>query len=247
MPPTAVMSLLLVAMVAAFALPAAAAQAEVIVLPGATSAEGIAAGKGTTFYAGDPVSRATSSAATSGEALLECSSTLPRAARPLAWPWTSSRRPAVRGGWLHRAGLRLRHPYGRARGRLPVRGGRHLAHQRRERHPGGAWFTNWLQRPGSTSFGPAAGVLVFFSTLQRTGPGGRDQRPIQPERHSRDADGQTLIVAHSTNGQLDTVDPGTGASATIAGLFVPNVDGIVLLGRHLWAVQEQQPGAQGSA
>ncbi len=50
---TAVMSLLLVAMVAAFALPAAAAQAEVIVLPGATSAEGIANGGGTTFYAGD--------------------------------------------------------------------------------------------------------------------------------------------------------------------------------------------------
>ena len=50
---TAVMSLLLVAIVAAFAMPAAAAPAEVIVLPGATSAEGIANGGGTTFYAGD--------------------------------------------------------------------------------------------------------------------------------------------------------------------------------------------------
>ena len=50
---TAVMSLLLVAMVAAFAVPAAAAPAEVIVLPGASSAEGIATGGGTTFYAGD--------------------------------------------------------------------------------------------------------------------------------------------------------------------------------------------------
>ncbi|MBA3376016.1 MAG: hypothetical protein H0U00_09435, partial [Actinobacteria bacterium] len=50
---TALMSLLLVALVAALAMPAAAAPAEVIVLPGASSAEGIAAGGGTTFYAGD--------------------------------------------------------------------------------------------------------------------------------------------------------------------------------------------------
>ena len=50
---TALMSFLLVALVAAFALPAAAAPPEVIVLPGATSAEGIANGGGTTFYAGD--------------------------------------------------------------------------------------------------------------------------------------------------------------------------------------------------
>ena len=50
----AVVPLLLVAVVSALAVSAAAApQAEVIVLPGASSAEGIAAGRGTTFYAGD--------------------------------------------------------------------------------------------------------------------------------------------------------------------------------------------------
>jgi hypothetical protein len=50
----AVPLLLLLALMAALAAPAAAAPAaEVIVLPGATSAEGIAAGRGTTFYAGD--------------------------------------------------------------------------------------------------------------------------------------------------------------------------------------------------
>ncbi|MGI8480037.1 MAG: hypothetical protein ACR2M2_09315, partial [Gaiellaceae bacterium] len=38
-------------------------------------------------------------------------------------------------------------------------------------------------------------------------------------------------------GELYTVDPVTGASATIAGVSVPSVDGIVLLGRRLWAVQ----------
>jgi hypothetical protein len=46
--------LLLLALVAALAAPAAAARPnQVIVLPGATSAEGIAGGGGATFYAGD--------------------------------------------------------------------------------------------------------------------------------------------------------------------------------------------------
>ena len=49
-----VLPLLVLSLVAAVAVPAAAARpAEVIVLPGATSAEGIAAGRGATFYAGD--------------------------------------------------------------------------------------------------------------------------------------------------------------------------------------------------
>src|SRR4029453_10700412 len=49
-----VLSLLVLSLVAAVAVPAAASQTpQVIVLPGATSAEGIAAGGGATFYAGD--------------------------------------------------------------------------------------------------------------------------------------------------------------------------------------------------
>jgi hypothetical protein len=60
----AVMPLLLVALVAALAVPAAAARpAEVIVLPGASSAEGIAAGRGATFWA-----RATDSSRRRGRA-----------------------------------------------------------------------------------------------------------------------------------------------------------------------------------
>src|SRR5919198_582848 len=52
--PRVVVSLLLVALLAALAAPAAAAPAaEVIVRPGPSSAEGTAAGRGTTFYAGD--------------------------------------------------------------------------------------------------------------------------------------------------------------------------------------------------
>jgi hypothetical protein len=44
-------------------------------------------------------------------------------------------------------------------------------------------------------------------------------------------------VGHSTNGELYTVDPRSGSSATIAGISVPEVDGLVLKGRRLWAVQ----------
>lgn len=50
-------------------------------------------------------------------------------------------------------------------------------------------------------------------------------------------DGSTLIVAHSANGTLYTVDPTTGASAPIAGADVPNVDGILFEGSRLWAVR----------
>ena len=42
--------------------------------------------------------------------------------------------------------------------------------------------------------------------------------------------GRTLIVAHSGNGLLYTVDPETGASADIDSVSVPSVDGIVLSG-----------------
>jgi hypothetical protein len=44
-------------------------------------------------------------------------------------------------------------------------------------------------------------------------------------------------VAHSANAQLYTVDPASGASAIIASVSVPNVDGIVLEAGRLWAVQ----------
>jgi hypothetical protein len=44
-------------------------------------------------------------------------------------------------------------------------------------------------------------------------------------------------VGHSSNGEPYTVDPRSGTSATIAGINAPEVDGLVLEGRRLWAVQ----------
>ena len=69
--------------------------------------------------------------------------------------------------------------------------------------------------------GPAAGT-----------PGPFNLNGIAAVRH-----GGTLVVAHNTNGALYTVDPTTGDSARITGVSVPTVDGIVLDGQQLWAVQ----------
>jgi hypothetical protein len=44
-------------------------------------------------------------------------------------------------------------------------------------------------------------------------------------------------VGHSGNGELYTVNPATGESATVAGVSVPAVDGLLLEGGRLWAVQ----------
>ena len=82
-----------------------------------------------------------------------------------------------------------------------------------------------------------AGVPGPSRTLALSGPAADTSGAFNLNGIQATANGKTLIVAHSANGQLYTVDPRTGASATIAGVSVPQVDGIVLQGRRLWAVQ----------
>jgi sugar lactone lactonase YvrE len=100
-----------------------------------------------------------------------------------------------------------------------------------------AWFTDSLQ--GQLYFVPVsrAGVPGPSRTLALSGPAADTSGEFNLNGIQATANGKTLIVAHSTNGQLYTVDPRTGASATIAGVSVPQVDGLVLDGRRLWAVQ----------
>jgi sugar lactone lactonase YvrE len=50
-------------------------------------------------------------------------------------------------------------------------------------------------------------------------------------------DGKTLIVSHSGLGAILTVDPTTGVSKLINGVVVPAVDGIILDGARVYAVQ----------
>ncbi|HUG64438.1 MAG TPA: hypothetical protein VMK83_04405 [Gaiellaceae bacterium] len=238
---TAVMSLLLVAMVAAFAMPAAAAPAEVIVLPGATSAEGIANGGGTTFYAGDlflgdifrgDVQRGTA------ELFIDAPAgrmAVGMAANP------EHELLFVAGGFTGQA-----YVYDTVTGatvttyQFPAGAMVNDVALTKD----GAWFTDSFQ--SRLYFVPvsAAGVLGSFLTLQLTGPAAEISGQFNLNGIQATPNGKTLIVAHSTNGRLYTVDPVSGASATIADVSVPSVDGIVLLGKRLWAVQNNNQVTQ---
>jgi len=237
----AVLPLLLLALVVALAAPAAAARpAQVIVLPGATSAEGIAAGRGATFYAGDlfagdifrgNVQRGTARLFIDAPAGRMAVGMAADVAHDLLY---------VAGGFTGQAYI------------YDTRSGATVATYQFGAPPSslindvaltkdGAWFTDSFQ--ARLYFVPVSRAGVpgpTFRTLVLSGPaaalspisGAVNLNGIQAT-----ANGKTLIVAHSANAQLYRVDPATGASATIAGISVPNVDGIVLAGRRLWAVQ----------
>jgi hypothetical protein len=101
----------------------------------------------------------------------------------------------------------------------------------------GDWFTD--SRQAQLCFVPVDddGELGEFRTLPLTGPAADTSAAFNLSGIAATRHGGTLVVAHSAHGELYTVDPGTGASAAVEGVSVPDVDGIVLEGRDLWAVQ----------
>ena len=103
--------------------------------------------------------------------------------------------------------------------------------------PGGAWFTDSAQP--KLYFVPVDGFGTPgpFTTLTVTGPAAHLTGDFNMNGIAAVPIGKKLIVAHSADAALYTVDPATGAIAIIAGVSVPNVDGIVLRGHRLWAVQ----------
>jgi sugar lactone lactonase YvrE len=233
---TTLISLLLVAVVAVLAMPAAAAPAEVIVLPGATSAEGIANGGGTTFYAGDlfagdifrgDVQRGTAQLfidAPAGRMAVGMAVDLEHDLLFVAGGFTAQ-------AYVYdtRTGATVAtYQFGAASTSVI----NDVAVTK-----DGAWFTDSFQP--RLYFVPVSetGVPGSFLTLQLAGPAAEISGQFNLNGIQATPNGKTLIVAHSTNGELYTVDPVSGASATIAGVSVPNVDGIVLLGTRLWAVQ----------
>ena len=230
---------LLLALVGALAVSAAAARpAEVIVLPGATSAEGIAAGRGKTFYAGDlfagDIFRGDMQHGTA-ELFIDA----PAGRQGCRHGRRSRARVAVRRRWLHR-------PEGYV---YDTGTGTTVAKCQFATPPAtvindvaltkdGAWFALIRFRPSSTSCPSARPACQgrsarWRSAVLRPTPAGSSTSTASQAT----SNGKTLIVAHSANGELYTVDPATGASARIAGVSVPNVYGIVLDGTRLWAVQ----------
>ncbi len=101
--------------------------------------------------------------------------------------------------------------------------------------PAGAWFTNSFQP--ELYFVPITnGHPGPFTTLHLSGPAAAAPTDeINNNGIQATSDGSTLVVAHSSSGALNVVNPKTGASRTIEGLSLPNVDGT------LWRVGPFMP------
>jgi sugar lactone lactonase YvrE len=234
----AAVPLLLLALVTGLAAPAAAAPAaEVIVLPGASSAEGIAAGRGATFYAGDlfagdifrgNLQRGTAELfidAPAGRMAVGMAADLPHQLLFVAGGFTGQAYVYDTRSGATVASYQLGDPATSIINDVAVT-------------KEGAWFTDSLQaRLYFVPVSPTGIPAPTFRTLALSGPAADTSGAFNLNGIQATPNGKTLIVAHSTTGQLYTVNPTTGASATIAGVSVPSVDGIVLQGRRLWAVQ----------
>jgi len=224
------------AAVTAAATPALAAHPdEQIVLPGATSAEGIAKGVGSTFYAGDlfggDIFRGDLQR---GTAELFVDAPAGRMALGMAVD--------VRHGLLFVAGGFAGTAYV-----YDANTGVTVASYEFTDQPSaindvaittdGAWFTDSLQ--AKLFFVPISptGALGAFRALELSGPAADTSADFNNNGIQATPDGKTLIVAHSGQGALNTVDPTTGTSSTIAGVSVPSVDGILLEAGRLFAVQ----------
>ncbi|MEU0533071.1 hypothetical protein [Amycolatopsis tolypomycina] len=103
--------------------------------------------------------------------------------------------------------------------------------------PQGAWFTD--------SFHPQLFFVPFVDgglgsprTLPLTGPGaGGSPGNFFMNDIIATPSGNTLLVAATIPGKVYTINPRTGASEEIAGVAAPNVVSLVLEGNRLWAVQ----------
>jgi sugar lactone lactonase YvrE len=220
--------------------PATAAPLKVqasIVLDGATSAEGIAAGKGNTFYAGDLALGDIYRGDIRGDdadLFIDVSDfdPQPRAAVGM--------KADVRHDLLFVAGgaTGKAYVYNTATAE-PVEdftlGSGFINDVALTKD--GAWFTN--SAAAALYFIPVSrtGELGAVKTVPLTGPAAELTEGFDLNGIAAAKSGTVLIVAHSFNGELYTVNPQTGASALIEGVSVPNVDGILVRGGQLWAVQ----------
>jgi hypothetical protein len=235
--PRAAVPLLLLVLVIALAAPAAIARpAEVIVLPGATSAEGIAGGRGATFYAGDLF----------GGGIFRGD-----IQRGIAELFIDAPDGRMAVGMVADVAHDLLFVAGGFTGQAYVyntRTGATVATYQFGAPTAslindvtltkqGAWFTDSFQ--ARLYFVPVsgAGVPGPFRTLELSGPAADASGDVNLNGIRATPNGETLIVAHSANGELYTVDPTSGASATIAGVSVPDVDGLLLEAGRAWAVQ----------
>lgn len=215
----------------------------VIDLPEAEGAEGIAAGKGTTFFAGDLVSgdiyRGDIRTGTAEEFI-----TAPegRAAAGMKVDVKNDLLFVAGGGTGQAYVYDLQTGDTVATYQLAPAGTGFINDVTLTQE--GAWFTNSFE--GLLYFIPVdnQGNLGTFEILPLSGPAANDTFGFNVNGITAVRGGQTLIVAHSGLGTLFTVDPEAGGSAPImvtdtAGnpVVLTNVDGIISQGNTIWAVQ----------
>lgn len=100
-----------------------------------------------------------------------------------------------------------------------------------------AWFTDSAQpHLYRVPIGPG-GALGPVSTLVVEGPAANVEFDFNLNGIAATSNGKTLIVGHSGLGVLFTVDPVTGDSSLIEDVAVPSVDGILFDSGRLYAVQ----------
>jgi sugar lactone lactonase YvrE len=224
---------LFLVLIAMFSATAASARPspEVIILPGANSAEGIATGAGSTFYAGElltgdifrgdlrtgDVERFIEAPA--GRQALGLKADLRHGLLFVAGGFTGQ-------GYVYdlRTGATVADfQLGTIINDVVVTGD-------------SAWFTDSAQAHlyrvpiGRGGLGPV-------STLVVEGPAASTAADFNLNGIAATPNGKTLIVSHSGLSSLFTVDPDSGESALIEGVAVPSVDGILFESGRLFAVQ----------
>jgi sugar lactone lactonase YvrE len=209
----------------------------VVALPGATSAEGIAAGPGSTFYAGDLFKgdiyrgnlRSGSASVfihvPAGRMALGMKVDIPHNLLFVAGGFTGQAYVYDLATRATVAMFQLGNPAPDSIINDVIVAG------------GAAWFTDSAAPKLYRVPIGSDGSIGTPSTLTVTGPAAHLTGAFNMNGIAATPNGKTLIVAHSGDGTLYTVNPQTGASAPIAGANVPNVDGILLEAGRLWAVQ----------
>ncbi len=211
----------------------------VVTLPNATGAEGIAAGEGTTFYAGDlytgdifrgDIRRGTAEKfidAPEGRLAFGMKVDVRHhllfvagASTGQAYVYDTRTGATVAtyqlgtGGALGTPGISVINDVALA--------------------PKGAWFTD--SNRSRLYFVPVSskGALGRARTLDVSGPAADLTGAFNLNGIQASQDGRTLIVAHTQNQRIYRVNAKTGASTLIEGVTTPNADGIVLRDHTLW-------------
>jgi sugar lactone lactonase YvrE len=216
--------------------PAAAAPAtDVIVLPGAISAEGIAVGRGSTFYAGDlfggDIFRGDLQRGT-----VELFVDTPPGQMSVGLKVDDASGLLFVAGGFSGQGFVYDALTGAAVATYQFgTPGQPSIINDVVITQAGAWFTDSAQpRLYFVPIGPG-GVLGASSVLTVIGPAADTSGEFNLNGIAATPDGRTLIVGHSTAEALYTVDPVTGESTRLAP--IPGPDGLLYEAGRLWVAQ----------